>query len=147
MRIDGRWHLFKDGVLRPVVDGAVQTPSGTWQPVMFLLDAGANRTVFDSRFLSLLLSVALPGDETPELAGVGGKVDCIFIQTRLAFVGVDGKRATVKGPFGVFGDPDSSDVSILGRDVTNNLDVIYSYPRRLVTLLSAPHDFQIDPQS
>ena len=147
MRIDGRWHLFKDGVLRPVDDASVKTPSGTWQPVMFLLDAGADRTVFDATFLSLLFSVALPGDETPELAGVGGEVDCIFIQTRLAFVGVDGTRATVKGPFGVFGDPNSSDVSILGRDVTNNFDVIYSYPKRQVTLLSAPHDFQIHFQS
>jgi hypothetical protein len=147
MRIDGRWHLFKDGVLRPVVDAAVETPSGTLQPVMLLLDAGADRTVFDSTFRSLLFSLALPEDETPELGGIGGKVDCIFIQTRLAFVSVDGRRATVQGPFGVFGDPNSSDVSVLGRDVTNNFDVIYSYPNRQVTLLAAPHGFQIQLQS
>ena len=146
MRIDGRWHLFRDGILRPVVDAAVKTPSGAWRPVTFLLDAGADRTVFDSGFLSLLLSLALPGDETPELGGIGGKVDCIFIQTRLAFVSYQGKRVTVQGPFGVFGDPGSSDVSILGRDVTNNFDVIYSYPKGQVILLAAPHDFQINLQ-
>jgi hypothetical protein len=147
MRIDGRWHLFKDGVLRPVVDAAVQTSAGTLQPVMLLLDAGADRTVFDSTLRSFLLSLALPEDETPELGGIGGKVDCIFIQTGLAFVSVDGRRATVHGPFGVFGDPDSSDVSILGRDVTNNFDVIYSYQKREVILLAPPHIFQVQLQS
>src|SRR5260370_40180661 len=80
MRIDGRWHLFRDGVLRPVVDAAVQKPSGSWQAVMFLLDAGADRTVFDQTFLTLLAALARPADATPELGGVGGKVDCIFIE-------------------------------------------------------------------
>ena len=147
MRIDGRWHLFKDGVLRPVVEAAVQSGPGTLQPVMFLLDAGADRTVFDSSFRPLLSSLALPEEETPELGGIGGKVDCFFIHTRLAFVSVDGKRATVQGPFGVFKDPGTSDVSILGRDVTNNFDVIYSYAKRQVSLLAGPHGFQIQLQS
>lgn len=144
MRIDGRWHLFRDGVLRPVVDSAVQTSSGNWQTVMFLLDAGADRTVFDHTFLSLLAPLALPTDETPELGGVGGKVDCVFIQTSLAFISTDGKRATVQGPFGVFTESGSSDVSILGRDVTNNFDVMYSYSSRQVTMVAPPLSFQIE---
>ena len=100
MRIDGRWHLFRDGVLRPVVDAAVQTPSGSWQAVMFLLDAGADRTVFDQTFLSLLAALALPADDTPELGGVGGKVDCLFIQSRLVLSHVQGDgpvRASLRG--------------------------------------------------
>jgi len=125
MRIDGRWHRFKDGVLRPVFDAAVQTPEGNWQAVMLLLDAGADRTVFDATLLSLLAPLALPEDETPELGGVGGKVDCIFIMSRLAFLRSDGKRVNVQGPFGVFAETGTSDVSILGRDVTNNFDVVY----------------------
>ena len=143
MRIEGRWHLFKDGVLRPVIDATVQTPTGTWQAVMFLLDAGADRTVFDASLLSVLAPLALPAAQTPELGGVGGKVGCVFVQTSIAFVQDDGKRVTVRGPFGVFTDPASSDVSVLGRDVTNNFDVIYSYPKRQVTLLAPPHDYEI----
>jgi hypothetical protein len=143
MRIDGRWHRFRDGVLRPVVDAAVQTPSGTWQPVMFLLDAGADRTVFDNTFLSLLAPLPSPQGKTPELGGLGGKVDCIFIQTRLGFARSDGKRVSVQGPFGVFSDAATSDVSILGRDVTNNFDVIYSYSSRQVILVAPPHEFKI----
>ena len=51
MRVEGSWRFFDDGVVRPVIDAAVATPAGDWQRVMFLLDAGADRTVFDARFL------------------------------------------------------------------------------------------------
>jgi len=46
MRVEGRWHPFDDGLVRPVIDAAVQTPAGTWQSITLLLDAGADRTVF-----------------------------------------------------------------------------------------------------
>jgi hypothetical protein len=95
--------------------------------------------------LSLLSPLALPVAQTPELGGVGGKVSAVFIQTRLSFTRDDGKRVTVQGLFGVFTDLTSSDVSVLGRDVTNNFAVIYSYPKRRVTLLAPPHDYQIQP--
>jgi len=143
MRVDGRWHRFRDDVLRPVIDAAVQIPSGEWQSVTLLLDAGADRTVFDVSLLPVLSPLILPADQTPTLGGVGGKVDCIFVQTRLAFARRDGKRATVNGPFGVFTDPTISDISVLGRDVTNNFDVIYSYPKRQVILLAPPHGYQV----
>lgn len=143
MRVDGRWHRFRDDVLRPVVDAAVQMPVGTWQRVTFLLDAGADRTVFDASFLPLLSPLVLPAAQTPELGGVGGKVGCVFVQTHLSFARPDGKQVIVNGPFGVFTAPTSSDVSVLGRDVTNNFDVIYSFPRRQVTLLAPPHGYQI----
>jgi len=83
MRVEGRWHLFKDGVLRPVVEAVVQTPVGDWQEVRLLLDAGADRTVFDASFLPLLSPLALPESQSHELGGIGGKVPSIFIQTRL----------------------------------------------------------------
>ena len=143
MRVDGRWHRFRDDVLRPVIDGAVQTAAGSWQSVTFLLDAGADRTVFDASFLPLLSPLILPAVQTPELGGVGGKVDCVFVQTRLAFARHDGKQVIVNGPFGVFTDSTSSDISVLGRDVTNNFDVIYSYPKRQVMLLAPPHGYQV----
>lgn len=130
MRVEGRWHPFDDGLVRPVIDAAVCTAAGTWQSVTLLLDAGADRTVFPAYFISLLSSLTLPTEQTPELGGVGGKVGCVFVQTRLAFLRDDGKQVFVNGPFGIFTDPFSSDIAVLGRDVTNNFDVIYSFPRR-----------------
>jgi hypothetical protein len=143
MRVNGRWHLFKDGVIRPVIKAAVQTPTGSWESVLFLLDAGADRTVFDASFLALLSPLAVPATQPQVLGGVGGPVGCVFAQTRIAFFRDDGNQITVVGSFGVFTDPTSSDVSILGRDVTNNFDVIYSFPQRQVMLLSPPHNYQI----
>lgn len=147
MLVRGRWHTFDDGIIRLVVEGSVRTPLGDWEPVRLLLDAGADRTVFNSAFLPLLSPLALPEEQAPELGGVGGNVGCILIQTRLAFMRDDGNAVTVQGPFAVFTDPLSSDVSVLGRDVTNNFDVIYSYPKRRVTMLAPPHDYDITSRS
>ncbi|MEK6286515.1 MAG: hypothetical protein AABO57_12305 [Acidobacteriota bacterium] len=103
----------------------------------------ADRTVFEARLLTVLQKLAVPADEAPELGGVGGKAACIFARTRLGFVRDDGQLVNVQGLFGVFTNLTSSDVSILGRDVTNNFDVIYSFPHREVMLLAPPHGYQI----
>jgi hypothetical protein len=91
MRIEGRWQEFDDGVIRPAIEAKVQTADGNWKGVVFLFDAGADRTVFDSRFLSLLLPLALPAAESPQLGGVGGEVSSLFVRTRLAFERDDGR--------------------------------------------------------
>jgi hypothetical protein len=142
MRVDGRWHRFQDGPLRPVIDAAVLSPSGVWQNITMLLDCGADRTVFDASLLSLFSPLA--SSQNLELGGVGGNVDSKVIQTRLAFVRDDGNRVTVQGQFSVFIDIAISDVSVLGRDITNNFHVIYSYPGRQVVMLAQPHTYRID---
>jgi hypothetical protein len=143
MRVEGRWHRFQDTIIRPIIEAKVQTSSGNWEEVAFLLDSGADRTVLEARFLPLLDTLAVPEEDSPQLGGVGGNAECLFVQTRLAFTRDDGKSVTVNGAFGVFTDATSSDISILGRDVTNNFDVIYSYPQREVLLLAAPHTYSV----
>lgn len=143
MRVEGRWELFDDGEVRPVVGAYVKTATGEWEEVAFLLDAGSDLTVFDTRYLSLLSGLAAPLDPSLGLSGVGGKSDSIFVNTQIAFTRDDGKRVTVNGQFGVFTDATGNDMPVLGRDVTNNFDVIYSFPKRQVTLLAPPHTFII----
>ncbi len=142
MRVDGRWHRFQDDALRPVIDAAVLSPTGVWQNITMLLDCGADRTVFDASLLSLLSPLA--SSQILELGGVGGNVDSQVIQTRLAFIRDDGNRVTVQGQFSVFIDIASSDVSVLGRDITNHFHVIYSYPERQVVMLAQPHAYRIE---
>lgn len=143
MQVEGRWHEFNDGIIRPVIEAKVQTATGNWEEVVFLLDSGADRTVFEARFLHLLSSLALLDEETPQLGGIGGTTECLFVQTRLAFTRDDGKNVSINGHFGIFTDATSSDISVLGRDVTNNFDVIYSYPQREVLLLASPHSYAV----
>lgn len=143
MLVEGRWHPFDDNELRPVVDAYVRTATGDWEAVIFLLDSGSDLTVFDTRYLPLLSGLAAPLNPALGLGGVGGKAGSIFVNTQIAFTRADGKRVTVNGQFGVFTDASGNDMPVLGRDVTNNFDVIYSFPKRQVSLLAAPHTFVV----
>ena len=141
MRVEGRWYLFDDGVVRPVIDAFVQRPDGEWEGIVMLLDSGADRTVFDAGLLELLTPLALA--DAPQLSGVGGKVAALLVQTRLGLTRDDGNLVSISGAFGLFTDLKSSDVSVPGRDVTDNFDVIYSYPSREVLLLASPHGYGV----
>jgi hypothetical protein len=127
-----------DEVIRPSVLGQVRAADGQMVDVTFLLDAGADRTVFSSRFLSLLQPVETSEDQI-HLAGVGGSVDSIMIATVVAFIRDDGRRVTVSGSSGQFTKAENAELSVLGRDITNNFSVIYDYPNQAVALLAAPH--------
>jgi hypothetical protein len=51
MRIVGEWRLADDGVTRPFVEADVQAADGGMLPEIFLIDCGADRTVFSESFL------------------------------------------------------------------------------------------------
>src|SRR5713101_5276535 len=70
MRVNGEWLICEDGVIRPTVTGVVRTPDGQVFEVPFLLDAGADRTVFSADFLSLLIPLRSREAEQIHLAGV-----------------------------------------------------------------------------
>jgi hypothetical protein len=54
---------------------------------------------------------------------------------------------TVRGLFAVFTEAESAELSVLGRDVTNNFSVIYDYPNRAVASLARPHYYEIKKAS
>jgi len=64
--------LCDDGVIRPVVPGFVRATGGQLVEVTFLLDAGADRTVFSADFYDLLRSLDTRSNERVLLSGVGG---------------------------------------------------------------------------
>lgn len=140
MRVNGDWVPCEDGVIRPIVQGQIRLADGDWLEVPFLLDAGADRTVFSSDLFDLLQALEI-GEL--RLAGIGGASGAIVISTEVGFTRDDGKLVTVRGTFGVFTDYESADLSVLGRDVTNNFGVIYDYPNRLIALLAPPHGYEI----
>lgn len=143
MRVNGEWLICEDGVIRPTVTGVVRIPHGQMVEVPFLLDAGADRTVFSARFLHRLLPLKTAADDQIHLAGVGGLVTSITVETVIGFIRDDGRTATVRGLFGVFTESESAEMSVLGRDVTNNFSVIYDYPNQAVALLALPHFYEI----
>jgi len=143
MRINGKWLLCDDGETRPVVPGMVCLADGRWLEVPFLLDAGADRTVFSPDFFNSLSPLQVTQAESSHLAGIGGRANSITVETSIGFVRDDGRPIRVRGAFHVFVESESADLSVLGRDVTNNFGIIYDYPNQTVALLSPPHYYEI----
>ena len=143
MRVNGEWLVCGDGIVRPTVRAFVLVADGTWIDAVFLLDAGADRTVLSADFLNLLRPLEKVGPEPIRLAGIGEASDSITVETAIGFIKDDGRRITVRGQFSVFTEIESADLSVLGRDVTNSFSVIYDYPNRAVALLAPPHSYEI----
>jgi hypothetical protein len=143
MHVNGEWLVCEDGVIRPIVLGLVKAASGQMIEVTFLLDAGADRTVFSTGFLRSLVPLQGSKPDQIQLAGVGGRVGSITVDTVIAFTRENGRTVTVRGPFAVFTEGESAELSVLGRDVTNNFSVIYDYPNRAAALLARPHYYEI----
>src|SRR5690242_15475760 len=102
MRVNGDWLICEDGLVRPIVLGLVRASDGEMVEVTFLLDAGADRTVLSADFLSLLSRLQTSDNRRIQLAGVGGQVDCITVDTVVGFTRDDGRVVTVNGPFSAF---------------------------------------------
>jgi hypothetical protein len=143
MRVNGRWLRCDDGVVRPTLQAFVLTADEAWVELTFLLDGGADKTVFSARFLNQLLPLQTIQRKSTRLAGIGGLARFIEIEISIGFTRDDRQSITVRGPFAVFVDVESADLSVLGRDVTDNFSVIYDYPNRVVALLALPHTYEI----
>ena len=62
MEIGGQWLQCSDGATRPMIDAEALRGDGTWMRESFLVDSGADRTVFSAAFWAQL---KLPIDPNP----------------------------------------------------------------------------------
>ena len=145
MLIAGEWLRCNDDVTRPVVPIRVHGASGLYYDEAFLVDSGADRTVFSA---FLLRATRLPVEHPSSrgvLQGVGGVAASVFVATALELTTSDGRPITPRGEFAAFTDPQATDLSILGRDVLDTFDVIISRRRDEVLLLAQAHGYTIVP--
>jgi hypothetical protein len=111
MRIVGKWFACSDGVLRPILEGYAADVVGTEHQERFLLDCGADVTVFTASFfqrLGLPSRVPQPG---AGLAGVGGSQASALVRTTRTLYAEDGSPARIQGDFAVFTDTAAADMS------------------------------------
>jgi hypothetical protein len=80
MRIDGEWLLCDDNILRPIIRGEILTGHGSWEPTEFLVDTGADRTVFSASLLAVLRLQATVSQH--HLGGVGSLADAVHVRAR-----------------------------------------------------------------
>jgi len=144
MRIVGEWRLCDDGITRPTVKAKVQAADGTFHVEYFLVDSCADRTVLSADSLAKLAFSGTPAPDNIALQGIGGVRGYVLFQTVLEFTRDDGGAAHVRGELAAFTDPTATDLSILGRDVLNNFDVILSRRRNEVLLLAPNHHYRVE---
>jgi hypothetical protein len=144
MLIVGEWKLRDDGVTRPIVRAKVQGRNGSLVAADFLIDSGADCTVFSA---ALLARLGLPTRSTQpgfSLSGIGGTSEFVVVATVMEFIRDDGGPARVRGEFAGFTDPTATDLSVLGRDVLDNFDLIISRRRNEIFLLAPKHRYRIE---
>jgi Aspartyl protease len=142
MLLRGKWQICDDGVVRPVIRGHVEAGDGSWKEVPFLLDTGADRTAFSADVLAAL-GLQAPGDPGV-LGGLGGYVAAVVVETRIRFPRDDGVTVTFRGRYAAVTALEALDMSVLGRDITDNFALIVDRPGDLVCLLGQKHRYVIE---
>jgi hypothetical protein len=145
MRIVGRWLTCDDDVIRPTVRAVVQDREGRPHPDDFLIDSGSDRTVLSADLLRQLGAPAGRPSPSDALLGIGGGAGFVLLDTQIEFVTDDGRSALVRGEFAAFTDSQALELSILGRDVLDNFDLIISRRRDEVLLLAPNHPYHVSP--
>ena len=81
MRIDGKWLLCDDDVVRPLISGEIWAANGSWEWVEFLVDTGADRTVFSAATLAKLGLAPLTTQDS--VSGLGGVAESVVVETQV----------------------------------------------------------------
>jgi Aspartyl protease len=142
MRIDGQWLVCDDGVRRPVISGEIRAPDGSWEKSEFLVDTGADRTVFSAATLAKL---GLQPLAMPEgLSGVGGMAASVIVDTWMRLTREDAGKVMFRGQYAAVTELAALDISVLGRDITGLFAVIVDRPRDVVCLVGQRHRYTIE---
>ena len=143
MQINGEWLLCDDGIVRPVIRGHILDGHGAWIHAPFLVDTGADRTVFSALMLAAL--ALQPTIATERLGGVGGIVTPVAVETQIRFRHEAGRGTVVfRGQYTAVTEREALDMSVLGRDITGLFALIVDQPDDVVCLLGQRHQYTIE---
>jgi predicted aspartyl protease len=141
MRFDGEWIQCDDGIVRPVIRAEILAGEGRWRGFELLVDTGADRTVISANVLeSLTIETTAPQDR---IAGVGGPVDSVSVNTQIRLSRDDGQKAVFRGDYAACRDHEALDMSVLGRDILEMFALIVDRRTDLVAMIGDPHSYTI----
>ncbi len=144
MVIAGSWQLCDDGLTRPVLRASIRASDGTLIADDFLIDSGADRTVFSA---ALMVRLQLPTrnlDSGTALCGVGGQTDSVLVSATVQFLTQAGHPVRIHGEFAAFTDPTATDLSILGRDISDLFDLIISRRQSQILMIAGDHRYRVE---
>jgi hypothetical protein len=67
----------------------------------------------------------------------------MLVRSTLTLYATDGSPARIQGDFEAFADAATADMSILGRDVLDHFDLVFSRRHNDVLLLATNHAYQV----
>jgi predicted aspartyl protease len=136
--------LCDDSVLRPVIRGEILASDGTWHSAEFLVDTGADRTVFSAIVLASLRLQSVVTDA--RIGGVGGVVNSVVVEAQVRFTREESGKVVLRGQYAAVTELQSLDMSVLGRDITGLFAVVVDRPGNIVCLLGQRHYYAIEPK-
>ena len=141
MRLNGKWLPCDDGAIRPVIRSELFSADGVWRGLEFLIDTGADRTVFSATALKRPM---LP-HHAPSIpvGGFGGIAETVIIQTRFRIARDDGVNVIFRGNFAACTQIDAIELSVLGRDVLDMFALILDRPADVVAIIGQDHGYTI----
>jgi len=142
MRINGAWELGDDGIARPVIRGEILTSRGVWIPAPFLVDTGADQTVFSAATLADLS--LQPRAAQNQIGGVGGVVNSVVVETQIRFSRETRATVIFRGQYRAVTEAEALDISVLGRDIMGLFSVIVDQLGNVVCLLGQRHQYTIE---
>ena len=141
MQINGEWLLCDDGVVRHVIRGEILTNERLWQPAEFLVDTGADRTVFSAATLSKLGLQPIVVQE--RLGGLGGLIDAVVVATQIQLTRETASKVVFRSQYAAVTAVEALDICVLGRDITGLFTVLVDQPGNIVCLLGQRHRYTI----
>ena len=142
MVIAGEWFLCSDDIVRPLIRGEALAFDGSWIQVPFLVDNGADRTVFSGSLLAKLGLTPLTVQEG--ISGLGGAADSVVIETQIQFTRETGGQVVFRGSYAAVTGIDTLDISVLGRDLMDLFAVIVDRPGDVISLVGQRHRYTIE---
>ena len=127
--------------MRPLIRARVLAGSGDWLITEFLVDIGADRTVFTTGVLRKLGLPELAAEEG--ISGLGGVTGSVVVETKLNLPRENGAPVIFTSRFTAVTDPTALDICILGRDIMDLFAVIIDRPGNVVCLISQKHRYTI----
>ncbi len=108
MRLDGQWLVCDDGVRRPVISGEIRAANGSWEKSAFLVDTGADRTVFSAATLARLGLQPVTMHEG--LSGVGGMANAMIVDTQIRLTREHAGKVVFRGQYAAVTELEALDI-------------------------------------
>ena len=141
MRISGQWLWCDDGIVRPAIRGEILADDGSWKTFEFLVDTGADRTVFSAATLAKLSLQPVTAEEG--ISGLGGRAASVLVETQIRLTRETSAKVVLRGRYAAVTELASLDIDVLGRDITGLFTVIVDQPGDAICLLGQRHHYTI----